>query len=93
MGIEIERWTNEKASAKKLAEPLKYEFSGLTAPNRFLKAAMTERLSSWDPKDISKRGIPSDGLINVYRRWGEGGYGSKLTLGWKKISAVFHANM
>jgi 2,4-dienoyl-CoA reductase-like NADH-dependent reductase (Old Yellow Enzyme family) len=75
--MSIERWTDEKASAKKLAEPLKYEFSGLTAPNRFLKAAMTERLSSWDPKDISKRGIPSDGLINVYRRWGEGGYGSK----------------
>jgi 2,4-dienoyl-CoA reductase-like NADH-dependent reductase (Old Yellow Enzyme family) len=76
----IQRWTDEKASAKRLAEPLIYEFSSLTAPNRFLKAAMTERLSSWDPKDISRRGIPNDGLINVYRRWGEGGYGSKSRL-------------
>ena len=77
--MSIERFTDEKASPKKLAEPLKFEFSGLTANNRFLKAAMTERLSSWDPKDVSKRGIPSAGLINVYKRWGEGGYGNILT--------------
>ena len=40
---------------------------------------MTERLSSWDPKDISKRGIPSANLINVYKRWGEGQIGTILT--------------
>jgi 2,4-dienoyl-CoA reductase-like NADH-dependent reductase (Old Yellow Enzyme family) len=40
---------------------------------------MTERLSSWDPKDLPKRGIPSENLINVYRRWGEGGLGLILT--------------
>ena len=51
------------------------EFSGKTAPNRFLKAAMTERLSSWDPKNYHARGIPSKNLINVYKRWGEGGLG------------------
>ena len=77
--MSIERWSNEAASAEKLRESLHFEFSGLNAPNRFLKAAMTERLSSWHPTDISKRGIPSDGLINVYRRWGEGGYGVILT--------------
>lgn len=40
---------------------------------------MTERISSWDPKDFSKRGIPSDNLINVYKRWGEGQIGIILT--------------
>ena len=44
-----------------------------------MKAAMTERLSTWDPKNLSARGIPSPELINVYRRWGEGGYGMILT--------------
>ena len=77
--MSIERWSNDAASAEKLREPLRFEFSGLNAPNRFLKAAMTERLSSWHPTDTSKRGIPSDGLINVYQRWGERGYGLILT--------------
>ncbi|KAJ1335139.1 2,4-dienoyl-CoA reductase (NADPH2) [Microdochium nivale] len=62
-----------------LAQPLKFEFSGKTAPNRFLKGAMSERLSSWHPTDLAKRGIPSDELVNVYRRWGEGGLGLILT--------------
>jgi len=62
-----------------LAQPLEFAFSGKTAPNRFLKGAMTERLSSWDPKNFSARGIPSPELINVYRRWGEGGLGLILT--------------
>jgi 2,4-dienoyl-CoA reductase-like NADH-dependent reductase (Old Yellow Enzyme family) len=41
---------------------------------------MTERLSSWDPKDYKKRGIPSKELINVYKRWGEGGFGQSKYL-------------
>ena len=40
---------------------------------------MTERISSWDPQDFSKRGIPSENLINVYKRWGEGQLGTILT--------------
>lgn len=40
---------------------------------------MTERLSSWSSQDLPARGIPSPELINVYRRWGEGGYGVILT--------------
>ncbi|KAI8955370.1 NADH:flavin oxidoreductase/NADH oxidase [Xylaria longipes] len=62
-----------------LGQPLHFDFSGRTAPNRILKGAMTERLSSWDPKDLPKRGIPSKELINVYRRWGEGRIGLILT--------------
>lgn len=40
---------------------------------------MTERISSWDPKNFEARGIPSDNLINVYKRWGEGQLGTILT--------------
>ncbi len=40
---------------------------------------MTERLSSWDPKNFEARGIPSKNLINVYKRWGEGQIGTILT--------------
>ena len=40
---------------------------------------MTERISSWDPKDFNARGIPSKNLINVYKHWGEGSLGTILT--------------
>jgi 2,4-dienoyl-CoA reductase-like NADH-dependent reductase (Old Yellow Enzyme family) len=72
-------YQSDSSDASPLGKPLKFEFSGRTAKNRFLKAAMTEYLSSWDPKEFSKRGVPSENLINVYKRWGEGGYGQILT--------------
>lgn len=62
-----------------LGQPLELAFSKRTAKNRFLKAAMTERLSSWDPKDLSKRGIPTPEIINAYKWFGEGGIGTILT--------------
>lgn len=40
---------------------------------------MAEALGSWDPKDVSARGIPSENYINAYRRWGEGQIGTILT--------------
>ncbi|KAE9972955.1 hypothetical protein EG328_004669 [Venturia inaequalis] len=70
---------SEKVDPAPLGKPLKFEFSGKTAPNRFLKGAMTERISSWDPKNLSARGIPSKNLVNVYKRWGEGNIGLILT--------------
>ncbi|KAI0130398.1 hypothetical protein BJ170DRAFT_620054 [Xylariales sp. AK1849] len=73
------RLEGEKTDAAPLGKPLHFEFSGKTASNRFLKAAMTERLSTWDAKDLPKRGVPTKELINVYKRWGEGGFGVILT--------------
>ncbi|KAF4967042.1 hypothetical protein FSARC_5333 [Fusarium sarcochroum] len=73
------RFETDSTDASPLGQPLKFEFSGKTAQNRFMKAAMTERLSTWDPKNFEKRGIPTPELINVYRRWGEGDYGVILT--------------
>jgi 2,4-dienoyl-CoA reductase-like NADH-dependent reductase (Old Yellow Enzyme family) len=65
----------EKVDPSPLGQPLPFEFSGKTAKNRFLKSAMSEQQSSFDEKDVTKRGIPSKELVNLYRRWGEGGYG------------------
>lgn len=73
------RYPSDDADVSRLGAPLKFEFSGKTAPNRFMKAAMTERLSSWNPEKFEARGIPSQNLINVYRHWGEGGYGVILS--------------
>lgn len=73
------RYESSDVSPAPLGEPLTFPFSGVTAENRFLKGAMTERLSSWDPQDFSKRGIPSENLIRVYERWGEGQCGNILT--------------
>ncbi|PVI07717.1 NADH:flavin oxidoreductase/NADH oxidase-like protein [Periconia macrospinosa] len=73
------RYESEHKNASPLGKPLKFEFSGTTAQNRFLKGAMAERLSSWDPKNLEARGVPSKNLINVYRRWGEGEFGVILT--------------
>ncbi|KAJ4856656.1 NADH:flavin oxidoreductase / NADH oxidase family domain-containing protein [Trichoderma breve] len=65
----------EKVDPTPLGRPLTFEFSGKTAKNRFMKAAMSELQSSWDDKDLTKRGIPSKELANLYRLWGAGGYG------------------
>ncbi|KAK8161784.1 hypothetical protein IWX90DRAFT_388392 [Phyllosticta citrichinensis] len=73
------RFESEPADPTPLAQPLNFEFSGVTAKNRFLKAPLTERISSWNYKDVASRGIPSKTLINLYRRWGEGGYGVIVT--------------
>ncbi|KAK3060039.1 hypothetical protein LTS18_009481, partial [Coniosporium uncinatum] len=79
MAPQPDRYESEDVDVSPLGQSLKFEFSGKTAPNRFLKGAMTERLSSWDPNNFQKRGIPSEQLINVYKRWGEGGLGLILT--------------
>lgn len=62
-----------------MGKPLDFVFSKRTAQNRFLKGAMTERLSSFDPDVLEIRGVPSKELVNVYRRWGEGQFGVILT--------------
>ncbi|KAL8769648.1 MAG: hypothetical protein Q9209_004445 [Squamulea sp. 1 TL-2023] len=73
------RYDSDNVDASPLGQPLDFPFSGKSAPNRFLKAAMTERFSSWDPQNFEARGIPSKNLINVYKRWGEGQLGTILT--------------
>ncbi|KAI1635226.1 NADH:flavin oxidoreductase/NADH oxidase [Biscogniauxia mediterranea] len=73
------RYPAEDVDVSPLAQPLHFEFSGKTAPNRFIKGAMSEHLATWHPTDLPKRGVPTKELINAYRRWGEGGFGVLLS--------------
>ncbi|KAI6196262.1 NADH oxidase [Aphelenchoides besseyi] len=62
-----------------LGEQLKFPTSKRVAPNRFLKAAMTERISPWIDGDPIASGVPSRKLINLYEKWSHGGFGVILT--------------
>nr|POE82698.1 nadh-dependent flavin oxidoreductase nada [Quercus suber] len=79
MSYKSSRYESDDVDAAPLGQPLHFEFSGKTATTRFLKGAMTERISSWDAQNLEARGIPSKNLINVYKRWGEGALGVILT--------------
>jgi hypothetical protein len=52
---------------KLLSQPITFPFSGRTALNRVLKSPMTERLCHWSNEDITRCGVPSPKLINLYR--------------------------
>ncbi|KAJ5086224.1 hypothetical protein N7532_010995 [Penicillium argentinense] len=73
------RFHSQVEDVSPLVQPLRFEFSQRTAPNRFLKASMTEKLSSWDPQNKEARGVPSTAIHNLYQRWGEGELGHILT--------------
>lgn len=40
---------------------------------------MAEMMSTFDADNPKKSGIPTDKLINVYRKWGLGGFGMLIT--------------
>ncbi|KAJ9606386.1 hypothetical protein H2200_009347 [Cladophialophora chaetospira] len=73
------RYQSDITDARPLGEPLKFEFSGRIAPNRFMKAAMTEQLCSWHKEIPEKRGLPTRNLCRVYERWGQGDIGMIVT--------------
>jgi hypothetical protein len=75
--MDAPRYHSSLSDASLLGHPLEFKFSGRTAKNRFMKAAMSEKLSSWDAVDIKRRGIPSEKLAKVYKLWGEGGFRSR----------------
>ena len=54
-----------------LAQPLRLT-DDVTLPNRIGKAAMSENLCGTD-------GAPTEGLLELYRRWGRGGAGMHIT--------------
>lgn len=69
----MQRYESEDFCPETLAHPLHFHFSGKAAKTRFLKSAMSERLASWDAERLEARGIPSESMVNLYRRWGECG--------------------
>jgi hypothetical protein len=63
-----ERYESTDVSIEPLGQPLMFAFSKRTTKNRLLKAAMEERLATWETVDHERRGIPTPELIEVYRR-------------------------
>lgn len=75
----VKRYEADTVDQTVLGDEMKLPYSGKVAKSRFLKAAMTERLSSWDQHDPTKRGTPSKELIQVYKTWGEDAFGIILS--------------
>ncbi|KAI2618168.1 NADH oxidase [Hypoxylon sp. NC1633] len=73
------RYEGQDVDTAPLAEPLTFPFSTRVAPNRLMKAAMTERMATWDPDDMGASGIPTPQLNTLYARWGDGGWGTLVT--------------
>ncbi|KAJ9112636.1 hypothetical protein QFC19_000656 [Naganishia cerealis] len=57
-----------------LGEPITFP-NGMSAPNRFLKSAMTERLCTYDDNDLDARGKPTPEYVKTYEEWGKGQIG------------------
>ncbi|KAM6479924.1 hypothetical protein HDV62DRAFT_399412 [Trichoderma sp. SZMC 28011] len=66
------RWPATPVDVSPLNQPLVLYPSGRVVKNRLVKSAMTEGLATWTVKDIAGRGIPTNEIIELYRRWGEG---------------------
>jgi 2,4-dienoyl-CoA reductase-like NADH-dependent reductase (Old Yellow Enzyme family) len=61
-----------------LGEALKFKTSNRVARNRFMKSAMSELISSYST-DVKASGIPTQRIINLYEKFGNGGFGVVLT--------------
>ncbi|CAI7573560.1 unnamed protein product [Penicillium pancosmium] len=73
------RFESPDVDPSALGQPLQFTFSGRSAPNRFMKGAMSERLASFSLNNLASRGIPSPALIQAYQGWGESQVGINLT--------------
>ncbi|KAI1312888.1 NADH oxidase [Xylaria venustula] len=75
----LPRWPSTSNDISRLAEPIVFPFSKRTASNRFLKAATSEHLSTFDETNLEARGIPKPELVQFYSAFAEGGWGQILT--------------
>jgi 2,4-dienoyl-CoA reductase-like NADH-dependent reductase (Old Yellow Enzyme family) len=73
------RYGGDEVDPQALGRPIEFPFCNRVANNRFMKAAMTERLASWEPNDLSRRGIPTEEVITTYKWFGDVGIGILLT--------------
>uniref|UniRef100_A0AC35G558 NADH:flavin oxidoreductase/NADH oxidase N-terminal domain-containing protein n=1 Tax=Panagrolaimus sp. PS1159 TaxID=55785 RepID=A0AC35G558_9BILA len=76
----FKRYPVEKpVSPEILNEPIKFRTSKRVAKNRLLKGAMSERLGTWIDGNLQKSGIPTEQYVNLYDKFGHGGFGTILT--------------
>lgn len=59
-----------------VGESLTFARSGLVAPNRILKSAMTERLCTWGQNGDLENGKPTPEYLKLYEEWGKGAIGT-----------------
>ena len=75
----LKRYESKDADPDLLRQPLRFEFAGKLARNRFMKAAMTERMATYDAANPELRGSPSQQLFTLYEKWAKGEYGVIVT--------------
>lgn len=63
------RYSSGDVSPAPLAQELHFHPSGRVAKNRFFKSPMGEWLASWSAKMPSERGVPTDELVELYKRY------------------------
>lgn len=73
------RYKSRDVDITPLKQNLHFEFANRDVSNRFLKAAMEERLCTWDPIDSAESGIPDAAMFKLYEKFGKGGIGVILT--------------
>ena len=73
------RYRSQSVDTTPLSLPLQFDFAQVQAPNRFLKAAMEERLCTWDLYNHDESGIPDAAMFRLYEQWGKGAIGNILT--------------
>ncbi|CAJ2503210.1 Uu.00g106040.m01.CDS01 [Anthostomella pinea] len=85
----VARFESAPVDVSPLGQPMKFEFSGKVAKNRFLKAAMAEDLATWSATNLEERGAPTKELIEL---WGEGEWGvistGNIDINFDMLSAV-----
>ncbi|KAG9312640.1 hypothetical protein JVU11DRAFT_7055 [Chiua virens] len=69
----------EVSYAVTLEQPVTFPFSGKTAKNKFMKSAMSERLSTFSTYDPTERGQPTEELVRLYETWAMGDVGIIVT--------------
>ena len=73
------RYETQAVDTTPLTQALEFKFAGRSASNRFMKAAMQERLCTWKPDDLNLSGVPDAAMFRVYEEWSEGSIGIILT--------------
>uniref|UniRef100_A0A7E4UWE7 Aldolase-type TIM barrel n=1 Tax=Panagrellus redivivus TaxID=6233 RepID=A0A7E4UWE7_PANRE len=69
------------AVARVLSSPLTLHPSGRVLINRFVKAATSEYIATYDQENPVATGIPTQAIINAYEKWAAGQWGLIVTGG------------
>ncbi|KHN82372.1 NADH oxidase [Toxocara canis] len=69
-----DRYASEYVPIELLQQPIDFPVAtNITAKNKIIKAPMTEMIATYSPDERSENGLPTDALINLYKKWDDGG--------------------